>query len=148
MSYDLEAFPLPPGSDPEEALEALEEEEDVDRSPTEREREWMRGLAAALRAAAPELEAAELDDVVELSQERFEVSVFAGQAGIAIPYWFDGAEALEVLKLALGCASVLREAGGLAVWDPQLGSLLDEHTPVSRLAEAYAIGREQVRRLE
>lgn len=146
MSYDLHAFGLSPGSDPEHALEALEEA--VFRAPSEQEREGMRHLAAALRAAVPALEPVELDDAIELSEEGFQVTVDATGGAISIPYWFDGDEARAVLDRALECARVLRHAGELAVWDPQLDALVEDHTPVEDLADAYAEGRRYAGRLD
>ena len=85
MSYDLQAFPLAPGGDPEEVLEALET--DVERPPTGEERDRMRRLATALVEAVPSFETGDRDDAIELSEDRFEVSVYANEAMVSIPYW-------------------------------------------------------------
>ncbi len=146
MSYDLQAFLLPPGGDPEEALEALET--DLDRPPTGEERDRMTRLAKALQATVASLEAGYPEDAIELSEDRFQVSVYANEAMISIPYWFDGAEAREVLAVALECARAIRETAGFVVWDPQLDRLLDERATVDELAEAYRSGREYVRGLD
>lgn len=146
MSYDLQAFLLPPGGDPEEALEALES--DLDRPPTGEERDRMTRLAKALQGAVASFEATYPGDAIELSEDRFQVSVYANEAMIAIPYWFDGAEARQVLAVALECARAIRDTAGFVVWDPQLDRLLDERATVEELAEAYASGREYVRGLD
>ncbi len=145
MSYDLHAFRLPPGTDPEDALEALEG--GAGDPPTGQERDWMRTLGDALAAAVPALERTELDDALELTDHHLQVNVYTDQAAISIPYWFDGEEAQTALAEALACARVLRETGELSVFDPQLDALIEPATPVEQLAEVYAQGREHVRRL-
>lgn len=108
----------------------------------------MTRLAKALQATVASLEAGYPEDAIELSEDRFQVSVYANEAMISIPYWFDGAEAREVLAVALECARAIRETAGFVVWDPQLDRLLSERATVDELAEAYGSGREYVRGLD
>lgn len=136
MSYDLQALELAPGADVEEALEALEE-----RAPTDEERHGMQRVASALQAAAGSLRRSDQQDLIELSDDRLDITLYADEAAISIPYWFSGSEADDVLAMALACARVLRDVGGFAVWDQQLDRLVDAGTTAVQMREAYDAGR-------
>jgi hypothetical protein len=146
VSYDLYALRVPTGMTVEDALEAQEEE--VDRKPTSTERAAMERLADALTEVDPNAERFDGGDLIELTGEAVQVSVFATSAGLSVPYWFDEAEADPVLERALEYARVLREAGGYTIYDPQLGETLDDDSSARLLGESYSPGRNAVRRLE
>ncbi len=135
MSYVLTAFRLPPGADPGAAYEALGES----RAPSEEERAAMDRLADALEAVT----AFERDDGetwVELVAGAFDVHLSAQEAEIAVPY---GPRGEAALPLAARCAEVVRDVGGLAVWDPQRAAPFDAHA----LADGYRAGLAALRRL-
>jgi hypothetical protein len=127
MSYDLHAFELPPGRDAREHYESgdagVSEE-----PPTAAQRAWMDRLAAALMAVDPAAERVDDEDSVEIDTDSMQVMVFADQAAISVPYWFEGEEAEAVMRRAHEYARVLHEVGGLTVYDPQLEEVVGEET--------------------
>jgi len=135
VSYVLTAFRLAPGADPGAAYEALGES----RAPRGEERAAMDRLAAALEAVT----AFERDDGeawVELVAGAFDVHLGAEEAEIAVPY---GPRGEAALPLAARCAEIVRDEGGLVVWDPQRAAPLD----AAALADGYRAGLGATRRL-
>ena len=145
MSYDLHAFPLAPGESPEEALDAMEDAEE--HPPTEGERATMDQLTEALVEVESDFERFDAGDVIDLSGPAVEVSVYARGASIGVPYRYDGEALRSAFRLVLAYASVLREVGHYAVWDPQREEYIDDQTSIEQLEAAYAPGREHVRGL-
>ena len=118
MSYDLEAFRVPPGTTAREFYESDALGED-DSPPTPAEREEMERLAEALMAVDPAAERIDGADFIEIDTEAMQVSLYGNQAAITVPYWFQGGEADRVMTRAFEYAAVLAEVGGYTVFDPQ-----------------------------
>ena len=146
MSYDLDAVRLPAGMAIEEFYEsgAREELAEDDTPPTPGEREEMERLATALQAVDGSAERFDGDDVIDINDQFVQVSVYAKEAGISIPYHFDGPEAQAATSRALAYARVLREVGGYTIYDPQTEEVVDGSH--STLGE-YAGGRAATKRI-
>jgi hypothetical protein len=129
MSYDLDAFALPPGRSPEEFLESGDRERlaDDDSPATAEERAAMERAAAALEAVDPGAERGDGDGWIQINAEATQVTLYAREAGIAIPYW--GGDADAVMERAFEYARVLSESLGWPVWDPQTGAVVDFDAP-------------------
>jgi hypothetical protein len=84
MSYDLEAYRLPPGADPA----TYEPDEDADlRPPTPEERAAMARLADALHGVDPSAERYDDELFIEIdTAQAIQVSLYADSAGVTVPY--------------------------------------------------------------
>lgn len=121
MSYDLQAFRLPPGMDPEAWIAG---DERADEPPTPEQRRETERLVAAVLDHDLEGERFDDDDVIELDYDPIQISFFAGEVGLSMPYWFEGEEAEAMTARLFGFADVLiRE--GLTVWDPQADAVVE-----------------------
>jgi hypothetical protein len=141
MSYDIDAFRVPPGRTAEEFLESGGREELDESPPTAEERARMERVAAALQAIDPEAVRAEDEDFIEISTDALQVSVYAREAAVTIPYWFSGDDAEAVLARAFAYARVLEDEGGFTVSDPQTGAIVDFATlDLDAVARVYARG--------
>jgi hypothetical protein len=138
MSYDLDGFPLPPGRTAQEFIESGDREAlaDDDSNPTPEQRAAMERTAAALMEIDPSVERFEDDEAIELTGEAIQVSLFAREAGITIPYWFEGDEADAVLARAHAYARVIADTLGYTIFDPQTGEVVDTAAPDSTAARA------------
>ena len=127
MSYDLDAFPLPPGRSAKEFVESGDREAhaDDDSPPTAAERAAMERAAAALLEIDPSAERFEDEKVIEITGEATQVLLFAREAGITIPYWFEGDEADVALDRAFAYARVIADTLGYTIWDPQTETVVD-----------------------
>jgi hypothetical protein len=136
MSYDLEAFHLPPGTDPGDYESELD-----DRPPTPEERAAMERLGEAVLAVDPSAERHDGDDFIEIdTEDAIQVSLYANEAGISVPYWYEGEQAEAVMARVFEYAAVLREIGGYTVYDPQTGEVVEG--PAGR--HSYAAGVEML----
>jgi len=140
MSYDLHGFRVPPGRTVEEYYEDEEREEALmadDRPPTAEERAEMERLAAAVLAHDPTLERSDGKDHIELtSKDAIQVSLFKHEAGITVPYWYEGDKAHDILIEMYELAELLTRESGLSFYDPQTG----EEVSGLGVADAYASG--------
>ena len=101
----------------------------------------MERVAAGLLALDPAAERFDGEGFIEISTDSMQVSVYAREAAITIPYWFSGDEAEPVLERAFAYARVLHDTGGFAVADPQTGEIVDfDDLDVDRVAALYARG--------
>jgi hypothetical protein len=101
----------------------------------------MERVAAALQAIDPEAVRAEDEDFIEISTDALQVSVYAREAAVTIPYWFSGDDAEAVLARAFAYARVLEDEGGFTVSDPQTGAIVDFATlDLDAVARVYARG--------
>jgi hypothetical protein len=141
MSYDIDAFRVPPGRAAEEFLESGDREEMDESPPTAEERSRMERIATALHAIDPQAVRADGEDFVEISTDALQVSVYAREAAVTIPYWFTGDAAETVLARAFAYARVLEDEGGFTVSDPQTGQIVDFATlDLHDVARVYARG--------
>jgi hypothetical protein len=129
MSYDLDAFPLPPGVSADEFVESGGRERlaEDDSPASAEERSAMQRAAEALLAVDPSAERADGDGWIEINSEAMQVSLYAREAAISIPYW--GGDADAVMARAFEYARVLVQTLGYTVWDPQTGSVVDLDAP-------------------
>jgi hypothetical protein len=122
MSYDLYLMPRPPaGTDPMDALEALEDEDE--RPPTPEEAQRNAKIEAALKEALPQLEDnrgdAALDGSVALMDPKgLEVDIDAQSGFINFPYW-DSLDADQLQRDIDLVARIVREHTGWELYDPQ-----------------------------
>ncbi len=139
MSYDLSAFHLPPGADPSTYEPDLDEE-----PPTPEQRASMKRLAEAIAAVDAEAERHDGDDFIEFdTADAIQISLYADQAAISVPYWYEGERADAVMARIQHYAAVLTEVGGYTVWDPQT----EEVVTGPGAGHAYSAGVEAVKRL-
>ena len=130
MSYDLDAFPLPPGRSAQEFVESSDREEHADDEtpPNAEERAAMERAAVALLEIDRFAERFEDEETIEITSESVQVTNFAREAGISVPYWFEGDEADAALERAFAYARVLAEMLGYTVWDPQTEAVVEAGT--------------------
>ena len=148
MSYDLEAFRVPPEMTPDEFYASEEREAaslEDEAPPTADERAAMERLADALEAIDPTAERADGDTFIEINTESLQVSLYPNEAAVTIPYWFEGDEADAVMERAFEYARVLRDVGGYTVYDPQNEQVVGDERGTA--AETYRGTMGAVRRI-
>jgi len=139
MSYDMNAFKLPPGEDP-----ATYEPDFDDTPPTPEQRATMERLAAAIAAVDAEAERHDDETFIEFAAaDAIQVSLYCDQAAISVPYWYEGDQAEAVMARMQAYAAVLTEVGGYTVWDPQTEEIVTG--PGAR--DVYSAGVDAVKQL-
>ena len=131
MSYDLDAFRLPPGRSAREFIESGDREAltDDESPPTEAERIAMERAAAALLALDPGAERLDDEGWIEITSGTIQIMLSPREAGITVPYWYEGEEADAVLERMFAYARVLAGELGYTVWDPQNDTIVDPAAP-------------------
>lgn len=141
MSYDLAGARPRRGESVESAFLRLEELAQDETPPTVQEWTLMERIGDALAAIDPAADRFQDRDggVVEITTDRFQVSVFKHEAAIATPYWD---EAHGVMERIAAYLAVLEQEGGFRFWDPQTEQ---EVTAATLGGEGYASSFETVR---
>ncbi|GGN63283.1 hypothetical protein GCM10010112_22400 [Actinoplanes lobatus] len=121
MSYDLTFLAKSDDQDWEDALEALEEEQGDDGGSPDRAA-WDRIVADA-REFLGDVELYEDGSYLELDHEAtgIQLSLYAREAGIAVPYWYSGQDAERIVALIYRLGLVVERHTGLAGYDGQVG---------------------------
>ncbi|MDQ3632039.1 MAG: hypothetical protein M3417_12370 [Actinomycetota bacterium] len=138
MSYDLIGVRPHVGESVAEAVERLEEFEDA--SPSPQARAEIKRIAAALLDIDTSAHLHEDSDerTMELSPDRFQVSVFEHEAAITIPYWTSGTDDASLDAVA-PYIEVLRSAGGFVIFDLQTEEVVSFGQALSGYAESAAV---------
>lgn len=146
MTYDLHFLRPEHCADPE-ALEAHMAAESALPTPEQEARK--RALAAALQRAVPSLLSEPFDHAkiaevqgttIEVARARYshvelstpeggggiQISLFADQATLTVPYRHDAARADEVFAELERYATLLVEHGGYRIYDPQVDAVVDD----------------------
>jgi hypothetical protein len=119
----------------------LEELADDDAPPTDEEWERMRRVADALAAVEPSADRFENRETatVEVTTDRFQVSVYRHEAAVNIPYWD---EAEDVMGRVAPYLAILERDAGFRFFDPQT----EEEVSAATLGgKGYAASYEKVR---
>jgi hypothetical protein len=118
MSYDLIFVPRSDDQSWEEALDAAEEAENDERPDAEA---WAR-LVAAARQVLGEVSVFDGTHNYELTHEStgIQVSYYADEAGITVPYWYRGEDARRIVTALHQLGEAVQAATGLPGYDPQL----------------------------
>lgn len=124
MSYDLIFVPRADGQSWDDALEAAEEDESDGLPSAEA---WARILAAA-RQVLGEVSVLEGADNYQLTHEPTgtQVSYYAQEAGITVPYWYRGRDARAIVETIYQVGESVQAETGLPGYDPQLGLPLSD----------------------
>jgi hypothetical protein len=133
MSYDLTFLPKPADQSWEEALAAVGSEPADLPDPEVWER-----LVAGARQLLGEVDTFADHDHFELVHlpTGIQLSYFAGEAGIEVPYWYRGADAESVVCQVYLLGRVVEDVTGFAGYDPQLDLTLADAMERTRLAVA------------
>jgi len=126
MSYDLDFVRKTADQSWDDALDGTEE--DTDGEPDAQI--WARIVSDA-RAILGDVELHSGGDYFELDHEPtgIQLSLYANDAGITVPYWYAGQEAQEIVRTIYRLAAVIEEHTGLTGYDGQVG------LPVAEVAE-------------
>ncbi|SCL27351.1 hypothetical protein GA0070615_1047 [Micromonospora aurantiaca] len=118
MSYDLIFVPRGGDQSWEDALDAAEESDSAERPSSE---VWAR-LVAASRQVLGEVSVFEGAHNYELTHEPtgIQVSYYAEEAGITVPFWYRGDDARSVVAAMYQLGEAVQAVTGLAGYDPQL----------------------------
>ena len=118
MSYDLN---FARGKTIDEVNAALEDTDGPDCNTFEQRRE----VGQRLMEVEDGFELFESPTCVELSHPNgIQVSMFGCSAAITVPYWHQGAEAVNVFEKIRSCARILVDSFGYAILDPQIDALI------------------------
>ena len=132
MSYDLYLYRVPPGRDPEEVFdEEMELEESGDDASTD---------DPELERYASEIEQVLGDDATCYRSAR--------HLAINIPYHFEGAEAQRLYSRVAECLHRACAEGGLTVYDPQEGRVIDPRRDLQSMLHSNERGRAMMREIE
>lgn len=120
MSYDLTGWRALPGEDPDAAMDRLEELAGDDTPPDDAAWAEIERIGALLAEVDPSagVHRDRARGYVEVSNDRFQVSVYEHECAVSIPYWTDDVGAWGPTLDAY--VTVFREAG-FTVHDPQTG---------------------------
>jgi len=126
MSFDLTFVRKSADQSWDEALDGSEE--DTDGEPDAQA--WA-GIVGDARQILGDIELHSGGDYFELDHEPtgIQVSLYAGEAGITVPYWYEGAEAREIVRTLYRLAAVIERHTGLTGYDAQVD------LPVAEVAE-------------
>jgi hypothetical protein len=118
MSYDLIFVPRSDGQSWDDALDAAEETDSDERPSGET---WDR-LVAAARQVLGEVSLFEGARNYELTHEPtgIQLSYYAAEASITVPYWYRGADARAVVTAIYQLGEAVQAVTGLPGYDPQL----------------------------
>jgi hypothetical protein len=122
MSYDLTFLPKNDDESWEQAFEAMEEraEDDVETGSPDVEA-WAR-IAAEARQVLGDVELHESADHFELDHEPtgIQISLFGGEAGVTVPYWYKGSDAAAIVGLIYRLGLIVERHTGLVGYDGQV----------------------------
>ncbi|MEU2613933.1 hypothetical protein ABZ570_20455 [Micromonospora sp. NPDC007271] len=132
MSYDLIFVPRSDDQSWDDALDAAEEADSDERPSGEA---WAR-LVAVARQVLGEVSVFEGTHHYELTHEPtgIQVSYFAEEAGITVPYWYRGGAAQAIVKAMYQLGEAVQAVTGLPGYDPQLELPLSDAVAQPQLA--------------
>jgi hypothetical protein len=143
MSYDFLLMPRDPGQSWRELLDANEQrvldEGNQPLSPAARTR--LERIADRLQAHDPQLERFTTERYIELTlvdDAGIQVSLFPGEAAVAVAYWHTGPTARAVMQVAWFYLAILEQETGWEVYDGQLGRSLDRAHDFDEVTSWYA----------
>lgn len=132
MSYDLTFLARTAEQSWDEAIEAAQEVESYGPPDV---RVW-RAILDGARGVLGEVDVFESDDWYELTHEStgIQVSLFAAEAGMTVPYHYAGEDAKAVLLLVYRIGRVVERATGWSGYDPQV------EMPIAEAATQIGLG--------
>ncbi|MFG2102021.1 hypothetical protein ACGFJ5_15620 [Micromonospora echinaurantiaca] len=132
MSYDLIFVPRSDDQSWDDASEAAEEADSDERPSGEA---WAR-LVAAARQVLGEVSVFEGAHNYELTHEPtgIQVSYYAEEAGITVPYWYRGGDAQAIVTAMYRLGEAVQTVTGLPGYDPQLDLPLSDAVAQRELA--------------
>jgi hypothetical protein len=121
VSYDIYFLRREPGQSWEDAMDALEEQAEDDEAPS-RPVQWDQ-VVSGVREVLGDVAVAEGPSNWEIDDETtgVQVSCFAGEWSITVPYWWDGERAEAIAGYLRAIAGIIHDATGLDAYDPQVG---------------------------
>jgi hypothetical protein len=126
MSFDLNFVRKSADQSWDDALDTAEDE--TDGAPDAQA--WGRIVDGA-REILGEIDLHQGGDYLELDHEPtgIQLSLYANEAAITVPYWYSGAEAQEIVRTLYRLAAVIEEHTEFSGYDPQVD------LPVAEVAE-------------
>lgn len=126
MSYDVYFLKRAPGQSYKDTLEALEElaargERPEDDAALARPAHWDQ-IVSGVREVLGDVSVLEGPPNWEITDEKtaIQLSCFAGEWSMTVPYWWDGERAQEIAGYLHAIAVIVHEATGLDAYDPQV----------------------------
>src|ERR1700742_855564 len=119
MSYDIHFLRREPGQSWEDAMDALEEQAGDDQA-SSRPSQWDQ-VVSDVREVLGDVSVVEGPPNWEIDDETtaIQVSCFAGEWSITVPYWWDGERAEAIARSLRTIAEKIHDAIGLDAYDPQ-----------------------------
>lgn len=143
MSYDFLLMPRHLGQSWRQLLDANEqrilEQEDSRLSPSARTR--LEQIADRLQAHDPQLERFTTEQHVELTRaddSGIQVSLFPGEAAVAVAYWHTGPAARAVMQIVWAYLLILEQETEWEIYDGQLGRSLNRGQDLDEVTGWYA----------
>ncbi len=117
-------MPKPAEQSWDDVIEAMEEAAEADSGDSGGRPDpdsWSRIVEGA-RGILGAVSVADLPTLYELTDENtgIQIQLYAGVAGLSVPYWYQGEAARTIAVKIYRLAAVIAESTGLAGYDPQL----------------------------
>ncbi|MGH3164318.1 MAG: hypothetical protein ACRDN0_00295 [Trebonia sp.] len=119
MSYDIYFLRRRPGQSWEDAMDILEEEAEDDEE-LSRPEQWDQ-VVTGVRVILGDVTVADRPPDWEIDDQKtaIQVSCYAGEWSMTVPYWYDGERAEAIACQLLAIAGLICDATGLEAYDPQ-----------------------------
>jgi hypothetical protein len=144
VSYDIALLPRIGDESLDETINRLRLDEECELDP-KLAAGW-RELEANARRVVRGLRTTTMDaDCRELTDDRTGITVTAEHyVTVSIPFWYDGAQRLDMLDAVLRLAAQLETDTGLAGHDLQVKRWLSDGVTAAEAADAYQLGRDTI----
>lgn len=151
VSFDLYFLAREPGQSWEDAMEGLEEGAEGDRPLDDETLAVWERVKAGLTRVLPHAEEFVSARSRELTDDGtgIQVSIFNGELGLRVPYWYTGPDAQRVVGILRAAAAAVEEATGLTAYDPQADAPFlgeGEYSAASMFEHAHSSLRTAVQR--
>ena len=143
MSYDFLLMPRHQGQSWRELLDANERRilEQGDRRLSAAALTRLEQIADRLQAHDPQLERVTTERYIELARvddTGIQVSLFAGEAAVAVAYWHTGPVARAVMQIVWAYLAILEQETGWEIYDGQVGRSLNRGQDLDEVTGWYA----------
>lgn len=144
MSFDLYFLTREAGQSWEDAMEALEENAEIESPLDDATLAMWERVKAGLTDVLPSAEEFVSARSRELTHDAtgIQVSIFSSELALTAPYWYTGPGAQRVVAILRAAAVSIEEATGLTAYDPQADAPFlgdGEHSAVLIFEHAHGV---------
>jgi hypothetical protein len=144
MSYGFDLINMPSNMSPDDYFLANEENDD-DLPMTDEQYSLNQRIIAALLQYKPTLEVLDSHYSIEVTPDISDTDLtgillhlFPNEAAISVPYWHKDERAKTVFKEIWDYLKIIQLQTGYAIYDPQVGDILNLSTDFETVVQIYA----------